>query len=92
MVLYRTAPPDAARMRRVAPPYRRLRVGVQRWVLRLLPRRSRAHGGRESAAASRRAARWLRLLVGVMVMAALFTVLMSAADPSRVEAGIAALR
>lgn len=80
----RTAPRFAARLRR-AVPYRRLPAGIQRWLLRSLPGRRR-HGRRLSAA-PRREARWLRVLAGVVVMAALFAVLLSAAEPAPAAAG-----
>ena len=76
-MLYRTAPRYAARLRRVLLPYRWLPIAVQRRLLRQLPRSRRGH----EPAGSERSARWLRLLAGIMVMAALFSVLLSAAEP-----------
>ena len=65
-------------------PHRRLEVIVQRWSSSLLSPRRR-HDSHVSAL-PRRSARWLRLLAGVMVMAALFAVLISAAEPEHAAA------
>jgi hypothetical protein len=66
-------------------PYRRLSAIVQRstWSL---PSPRRTHGG-HAPALPPSSVRWLRLLAGVMVMAALFAVLISAAEPERAAAG-----
>jgi len=67
-------------------PLRRLPFGVRRWAVHVLPRR---RGGRAHAA-PRRSALWLRLLAGVVVMAVLFAVLLSAAQSAPVTVAAAA--